>query len=419
LENFSKDVFEVTFAQTAGTVRFSTWENAFEYIYNIAKDERIILVIDEYPYLAQANRSISSILQAHIDMKLKESKLFLILCGSSMSFMEYQVLGYKSPLYGRRTAQFKVKPFTFFEAIQYHNQFTSEEKAVIYGITGGIPEYLSKIKDGITLKNNVIDLFFNEDGYFYEEPSSLLKQELREPAIYNTIITSIAKGASKLNEISTKSGLESNKCSKYLTSLISLGIVRKEKPVNEESGKKSIYIIEDNMFKFWYRFVPDNMTHIVSGNPVRLYEKIIEPQIPDYMGAIFEEICKQYLLVQNNYDMLPIMVGKIGRWWGGNPVLKRQEEIDIVAIGADESVIFGECKWTKDPINVDIMETLIRRGELFQYRDKYYYLFAKCGFTNKCINAAKENHNINLVGFDNIYDSTLRDSQKINPYSRE
>lgn len=403
LENFSKDVFEITLNQTSGSAKFLNWEDAFDYIYNISKDERIILVIDEYPYLAQSNRSISSILQAHIDMKLKESKLFLILCGSSMSFMENQVLGYKSPLYGRRTAQFKVKPFIFFESIRYHKNFTNEEKAIIYGITSGIPEYLSKINDSKSLKDNIIDLFLDDTGHLFEEPSSLLKQELREPATYNTIITSIAKGASKLNEISTKSSLENNKCAKYLSSLISLGIVRKEKPVNEDTSKKSIYVIEDNMFKFWYRFIPDNMTHIVSGNPKRLYEKIIEPQISHYMGTIFEEICKQYILIKNSNGELPIMFGKIGKWWGGNPILKKQEEIDIMAIGEESSVIYGECKWTNDLIDNNVLENIIRRGNLFQYKDKYYYLFSKSGFTQECINKAETNLSIKLIEFNTMF----------------
>lgn len=403
LENFSNDVFEVTSNQTAGNAKFSNWEMAFNYIYNIAKDERIILVIDEYPYLATANKAISSILQAHIDMKLKTSKLFLILCGSSMSFMEYQVLGYKSPLYGRRTAQFKIKPFNFFESAKYHKNFSNEEKAIIYGMTSGIPEYLSKIEDNITLEDNIINMFLTDNGYLFEEPASLLKQELREPAIYNSIITAIAKGASRLNQIATKCRIESSKCGKYLISLISLGIIRKEKPVNEENSNKSIYVIEDTMFKFWYKFVPDNMTHIVSGNPKKLYQKIIEPQISNYMGGIFEQICKEYLLKQNYESTLPIMFGKIGRWWGGNPVLKKQEEIDIMAISTDNDVIFGECKWTKDLINIEILENLIRRGELFSYKNKYYYLFSKNGFTNDCIKLAEKNKNISLINFNKMF----------------
>ena len=119
LQNFSNDVFSITDRNKMENIYFQDWEKAFEYLGNISKEERLILVIDEYPYLAESLPSISSVIQAHIDMKLKDGKLFLILCGSSMSFMENQVLGYKSPLYGRRTAQFRVKPFTYFESIPF------------------------------------------------------------------------------------------------------------------------------------------------------------------------------------------------------------------------------------------------------------------------------------------------------------
>ena len=174
IENFSADVFAVTSKESQGNVYFSNWEKAFDYIYKVSCNERIILVIDEYPYLAQSNRSISSIVQAHIDMKLKDSKLFLILCDSSMSFMEYQVLGYKSPLYGRRTAQFKIKPFTYYESAQMLKGFSTEDQAVLYGITGGVPAYLDGVRLNLTLKENIENLFLTESGHLFEEPANLL-----------------------------------------------------------------------------------------------------------------------------------------------------------------------------------------------------------------------------------------------------
>jgi AAA+ ATPase superfamily predicted ATPase len=242
LTGFSNDVYAVTAKELKGNSFFGDWEKAFDYIYNVSKDERIVLVIDEYPYLAGGFRPISSILQAHIDNRFKNSKVFLILCGSSMSFMENQVLGYKSPLYGRRTAQFKISAFNFFESRCFLDSFDKEETAILYGVTGGLPEYLNKINPNKTGQENIIDLFLTPSGHFYEEPANLLKQELREPTVYNGIIEAIAGGASRLNEIATKCGIESNKCAKYLKSLISLGIVRKEIPVTEKASKKSIYI---------------------------------------------------------------------------------------------------------------------------------------------------------------------------------
>lgn len=402
IENFSRDVFAITAKESEGTVVFSNWEKAFEYLYNISKNERIILVIDEYPYLAASNRSISSTIQAHIDINLKESKLFLILCGSSMSFMEYQVLGYKSPLYGRRTAQFKIKPFTYYESVKLLDGFNNEEQAILFAITGGIPEYLVRINTSLSLENNIKDLFLDESGHLYEEPTNLLKQELREPSTYNGIIEAIAYGASKLNEIATKNGMESNKCSKYITALMALGIVKKEKPINENNSRKSIYLLEDQMFRFWYRFIPKNMSSIVSGLGDIVYSKYVLPQLNNYMGLAFEIICTQYLIKKNKELALPFVFGNIGRWWGNNPKKKRQEEIDIIAVD-DENIIFGECKWRNEPVSIKIYNKLIEKSELIKgYENRYYYLFSKVGFTNKLMEEA-EKLNVVLVDLDSIY----------------
>ncbi len=403
LENFSADVFAVTASEAEGNVVFANWEKAFAYLHQVSATQQIILVIDEYPYLAQGNRSISSILQANIDLKFKESKLFLILCGSSMSFMEHQVLGYQSPLYGRRTAQFRIKPFVYNESAQMVGDFNLEEKAIIHGITGGIPEYLARINKKKSLAKNIEDLFLTESGHLYEEPSNLLKQELREPATYNGIIAAIAKGASRLNEIATKNGIESNKCAKYIAALIALGIVKREKPLTEDASRKSIYLLDDQMFRFWYSFVPNNMSSIGSGLGEVVYEKAVKPELGNYMGQIFEQICSQYLMLQNARLALPFTFGRIGRWWGNNPEKKRQEEIDIVAV-ADSSAIFAECKWRNKPMDEKVLQALIEKSDIFNaYQHKYYYLFSKAGFTKQLQETAAGRRDVWLVDLAMLY----------------
>ncbi len=403
IENFSADVFAVTQKESQGNVLFSNWEKAFDYIDKISRNERFILIIDEYPYMAQSNRSISSIIQAHIDMNLKSGKLFLILCGSSMSFMEYQLLGYKSPLYGRRTAQFRIKPFSYFDSAKMLSNYSNEDKSIIYGITGGIPEYLSRIKTNMSVKENIKSLFLNESGHLYEEPGNLLKQELREPSTYNGIIAAIANGASRLNEIATKNGLESNKCAKYISVLMALGIIKREKPLAQDESRKSIYLLEDLMFRFWYRFIPNNMSTIATGLAEVLYDKKIAPQLPHYMGQVYENICIQFLLRENGKQSLPFVFGRIGRWWGTNPIEKKQEEIDIMAI-AEENALFGECKWKNENMGINVLELLIKKSKLFnQYKNKYYFLFSKSGFTQELKHAALKMENVQLVELKTIF----------------
>lgn len=222
LESFSEIVMQRYPSAKSIIDVFPSWDKAFEYIAAQSGNERLILAIDEYPYLAGSNPSISSVLQKHIDTSFKKSNLFLLLCGSSMSFMENQVLGYKSPLYGRRTAQFKIEPFDYFDSSLFFKDATNAEKVLDYGAAGGIPQYLGILAEESNVEKGIGGSFFKKTGALYEEPENLLKQELREPAVYNSIISAIAHGATQLNEISTKSGEESKKCSKYLKTLIDL-----------------------------------------------------------------------------------------------------------------------------------------------------------------------------------------------------
>jgi len=390
---------------------FRDYESALESVFETACGKRMVFVIDEFPYLAQSYRGISSLLQILIDTHKDTSMLMLILCGSSMSFMESQVLGYQSPLYGRRTAQFKILPFTFFEALPFFNEFCAVDKALLYGVTGGVPEYLSKVNPQNTVRSNLIDLFLTTSGHFFEEPANLLKQELREPATYNVIIESIACGASRLNEIATKCGLESNKCAKYLSSLISLGLIKKEYPYGETGGKRSIYKIEDNMFRFWYRFVFPNLSAITAGLGELVYKNDIENQLNTYMGLIFEDICKQWLFALAgkqavdasesafSKDTLPFFTGHIGRWWGTNAKTRKQEDMDIISTRHD-SALFAECKWKNADVDIDVLDDLTRRSALFGYKNSHLYLFVKENVTGRLYEQAAQ-------GFVKLY--TLAD----------
>ena len=401
LRSFSEDFFRVVDENKSEKVNLNNWETAFDMVAEYSQKDRLVLVIDEYPYLASGYKSISSILQNAIDHKFLPGKLFLILCGSSMSFMENQVLGYQSPLYGRRTAQFKIRPFDYFESRLFFDGFEDTDKALLYGITGGIPEYMSKINSKISVKENIIDLYLTDSGHFFEEPTNLMKQELREPAIYNGIIESVACGSSKLNEIANAVRLESNVCSKYTASLISLGILKKEIPVTEVRSKKSIYLLEDQMFRFWYRFVFPNMSLIIADKGELVYESKIKSQLSNYMGQVFEEICLSYFFIDEIINNAPFLYNNIGRWWGGNPKTKRQEEIDLM--GYDESdALFAECKWTNAMVDMDVLNTLKMRSDLFEYENKYYWIFSKSGFTDNVKNAASEDVRINLVDFETL-----------------
>lgn len=405
LELLSAAIWQFLMPGMATLPSFPSFESALNQIVDIAKGRKLVFVIDEYPYLASAEKSISSLLQSYIDNYFSDTDMMLILCGSSMSFMEQQVLGYQSPLYGRRTAQFKILPFDYQEAAQFVPNYTYEEKAIIYGLTGGVPKYLELVDHSLTLKENIIELFLKQNGYLYEEPSNLLKQELREPANYNAVIEAVATGASRLNEISTRTHIDTANLSACLRTLISLGIIKKESAITEENNrKKTIYSLSDYMFRFWYRYIPNNMFLIESGDVEMLYDKKIKPTLNDFMGAIFEEMCKQYLQKLNRQNQLPFKLQNLGRWWGNNPIRHSEVEIDIIGINDDEhKALYGECKFRNEQTEKNILDKLVENSMIFtRYIEKHYFLFSKTGFHDNILQLATD-LNCSLVTLEDMY----------------
>ena len=204
-----------------------------------------------------------------------------------------------------------------------------------------------------------------------------------------------------MSEISGKVGEDTNVCSVYLKNLVALGIVQKETPYGEKASKKSIYSIADNMFRFWYRFVPENTSMIARGAADLVYRRI-EPYLPAYMGKVFEDICKQYLWKMLLCGESPIEFTSLGRWWGNDPVHKCQAEIDIVGEQNKNTALFAECKWTNEKVDLAVLETLVERSELFPYSKKHFFLFSKSGFTKGCEEKAKELGNVSLVTYESI-----------------
>ena len=384
------------------------FRQAFEIVGEIAREsnEPLVFVIDEYPYLANADASISSILQSVIDhIYLELPNLMLILSGSSMSFMEKQVLGYESPLYGRRTGQLKIERLTPWEARMFFPQMNKEEFLTIYGMTAGIPLYLAMMSDKLSLKENIIENFFTTNTFLFEEPDNFLKQELKNPMNYHSIIKAIADGSSKFNTIATKTKMAPSSLDGNLSDLIELGIIEKKWPLGNTNKNAAIYRIADGLFAFWYSFVPSNMVLIESDKQELIWQSMQE-KLTMFTSKVFEEFCVSWLKQKNGEGLFTMIISEIGQWWGKDPNLHQstsvEHEIDILAFGQDKrEVLIGECKWRKDAIGVDVLEQLLERATFFNRPQQEYFLFSKSGFTKQCENRASEER-VHLVKFDEM-----------------
>ena len=403
LRNLSREIYSLDHpgADVQLAPLYPDLHTAFEAVFSRAESQRLVFVIDEYPYLAKADPSVSSILQALIDRSKGGSQLFLMLCGSSLSFMREQVLGEKSPLYGRRTAQLELKPLDFFEARQFFPNMDVRHAAQLYGAVGGIPLYLQQFSERSSFEDNIRDVFLDPSSILFEEPLNLLKQEVQKSATYNAIIGAIAAGKTENNEIATTVGIASSELTYYLKELDRIGLVEKERSVCDGS-RRPVYRLSDTMFRFWYRFVMPNRSTIERRMPQRALSAVSR-YLSVYMGEVFEQICREWLWRRNMGGELQAEFDELGRWWGNNPQLRREEEIDVVGVAEGSPVLVGECKWRNEVVGVDALETLDRRAALIHASTGVHrYLFSKAGFCDALHEMAAHDDRLHLVGIEDM-----------------
>ncbi len=362
---------------------FLSWQDAFTYVTRKTTDEKTILIIDEFPFMAGPNPRIKSMLQHEIDHHWKKQNLFLILCGSSVSFMVNDIMGYESPLYGRTTATMEVRPFDYVDGSKFFPGYSAEEKLIAYGILGGIPRYLSTFSDKRSIQENLETEILGNGAFLRDEPQMLLKMELREPNVYNSILGAIAGGYNKVTEIADCIHEDKSKCSKYITVLQSIRLVEKRVPCYEQGrSKKTIYALTDNFYRFWYHYIFPNKSYYELLGSSGAAKEIMD-EISDFMGLAFEDICRQYLIRQAKLGRLPFVPADIGKWWGNNPVIKAQDDVDLLAVNRKGTEgIFCECKFTSRPMPMEEYDDLIMATKAFpESMKKHLFFISKSGFT--------------------------------------
>ena len=353
-----------------GMLSFENWVQMFKSIVSRTK-ERTIIIIDEFPYLVEEDKSIPSEFQKIWDMHISKSEnIMLILIGSSVSMME-KLLGKKSPLFGRRTAQLEIKPLDIFLAGKFMPKYSIEDRIKAYGCLDGIPLYLKQFNDDLAVFDNMKNAFFRRDAFLYNEAEILLKQEFREPANYFAILKAISFGYTKQNEIADYTGIEKSIISKYMKNLREVRIIKKEHPVTDrkEKRKNARYAFVDNYFRFWFRFIYPNKTFIESASHEAF--EIMKKNYGQYLGYIFEKTAAEFLLKKR-----PRKFTKLGRWW------HKDAEIDLVALNEDtKEIMFAECKWKENVDAKRIIFGLKEKSKLVNWnnekRKEYYVVFAK------------------------------------------
>ncbi len=263
-------------------VDFPDWAAALAFAAERAGDERLVVVLDEFPYLVEGNRGLPSLLQRFWDGRGKRSKLMLVLCGSHVSFMEREVLAERSPLFGRRTGQRRLEPLSPFETLRFFPRWPLVTRLEAYAILGGMPAYLRRFDDGEELETNVLREILRPEGYLFDEVQFLLRSEMNQPATYNSILGAVAAEAERVGDVAAAVGVDSTTANKYLSTLRELGLVQRHVPLTDPDplrSRRGTYRIADRFLAFHYRHVQPNLSSIEAGRGARVWERFVAPDL--------------------------------------------------------------------------------------------------------------------------------------------
>ena len=397
---FKNRVAEYIGAPLLANANISEWETLFRYIIEGKPDEKKLIIIDEFQYIAKSNPPFISIMQKIWDNVLESENVMLILCGSLVNMMYAQTLSYNSPLYGRRTGQIKMKQIAFKHYNEFFNGLSERRLIEAYSVTGGVPKYIESFEPYSDVYEAIEKSVMSKESCLYEEPNFLLEKEVQDVGSYFSIIKTIASGKQKPNEIAAALEIQSTNLPKYLKVLIDLDILEREVPATEskpEKSKMGLYRIRDNYIKFWFMFIYPYKSYIEMDNTDFVMDKIKKGFIPNHAAFVYEDICRREymneLVANNTWDFVPT---KIGRWWD-----RTDKEIDIAAVDENsDNIIFGECKFTNKPMDVDVYYELLEKKQYVNWKSKsrkeHFVFFSFSGYTDKMKALSQEKGNIVL-----------------------
>ncbi|NOT29053.1 MAG: ATP-binding protein, partial [Planctomycetes bacterium] len=318
LRAFRKVLEEALGDPLIGSIEFPDWTAALSFAAERAGSERLVLVLDEFPYLCEANPGLPSLIQRFWDLRGKRSSLMLVLCGSQVSFMEKEVLAERSPLFGRRTGQRRLEPLAPSESLGFFRTWKREVALLAYGIVGGMPAYLGRFDERVTLEENLLREMLRPEGYLFDEVHYLLHTELTNPSTYNSILAAVARGAERVGDVALAVGVDSPTANKYLHVLRELRLVAREVPLTDPDplrSRRGVYRIADRFVAFHFRHVQPHISLIEAGRGARVLEEFIRPDFP----RLAEEARGELLLERLRHDAAELVgeeIAEVGRHSG-------------------------------------------------------------------------------------------------------
>ena len=377
---------------------FTSAEEIFEYIFQLSEKEKVIFILDEYPYLRETVKGIDSILQALIDNYKGKAKLSLILLGSFMDIMK-SLLAVSNPLYGRVDLTIELKQMDYYESALFYPNFSDEDKVRIYSVFGGIPYYNQLIDDKQSVKENILKLIAAPGARLENEVSMYLSSEISKMANANEVFAALAQNYSKYSDILAQSHVSSGPTlADVLDRLIRMDVVERTAPINDEGNKKKAgYHISDNLSLFYFRYIFRYLSQQKIMDEDVFYEKYIRKDFEEwYVPHRFEQICRQYLIRQNKLGNITPPAEKIGKYYYDDPKNHTNGEFDVVTHD-ENGYVFYEVKFRKKPVTNQMIDQEIEQVNKTGLRCYKYVFISRSGFE------AKETDEVKLIQLKELF----------------
>lgn len=338
------------------------WEALLDYVTERVGEEPFVLVLDEFPYLAEAAPALPSILQEWWDHRLADTQLTLVLSGSHVTAMK-RLVEVDQPLYGRRTGRIDVRPFDYYDAARFAPSWSPRDKIRLYAVFGGLPGHLALVDPDRSMADNAARHLLDASGRLHDEAAHAFDAFVPDAAVHYSIVEAIAGGERRWSRIASRIGKNTSALQRPLDWLLDMDVVEREAPVTaypNPSPKRTLYRLADPYLSFWHRFVSDVKGQGLSvlADPDALWERLVAPRLDEeHTAYVFEDACRQFV-ARGAHPALPFRPLRVGRWWNANST----EEVDVVALDEAGGLLVGECKW--GTVGARDLDRLLERADL-------------------------------------------------------
>lgn len=380
----------------------SSYLDIFNLLSGQSASNKRVMIIDEFHKMLKQDVSVFHDIISYMQQKESQDVLF-ILCTSSVAFVENSLV----KKVGRDALSihgfYKVKELSFTDVLKLFDNYTTDECIGVYSIFGGVPGLLGCFDASLSFKENVMNNILKESCFLHDEALREVSEELRETAVYHTILSNLAAGRYKLNEIYEATGFSRAKISVYLKNLMELEIADKIFSIDtkgKENTQKGIYQIKNNFVHFWFTFLWKNLSRLKTMETDKFYDTYIEPNFTEFCALYFPKICMEYMDALNKQERLPIRYTKSGRWVG------KTGNIDFLAVDDKEQLIACFCHYGREQMTYEEYESSLHILKQAKVNATYIYLFSNCGYDERLIQKAAGEDKLKLMTLEDLsYDS--------------